>query len=202
MDRAGRGINRVFEAALRAGRPEPDYARSTPDQVSVAVSLGRSDIELVRFVIEHDQRSNQRFELPGLQVVRALKDNPRMTLGEVAEILQETPNRTRSRLTAMVEQGVIEMRGDGRARRYTLSSSSCRALSSAASYVRVQALDEPQQTQLILNYVDATGSISRGEAAELCGTSPEAARRLLFKLRDEGVFRIEGERRGARYVRA
>lgn len=202
VDRAGRGINRVFEAALRAGRPEPDYARSTTDQVSVTVSLGGSDLELVRFVIEHDQRSKQRFELPDLQVVRALKDNPRMTLAEIAEILQQPQSRTRTRLIAMVEQGLIEMRGDGRARRYTLSSLSYRALSSAASYVRVRTFDEPQQAQMILNYVDAKGSISRSEAAELCGTSPEAARRLLFKLRDDGVLRIEGERRGARYVRA
>lgn len=201
VDRAGRGINRVFEATLRSGRPEPDYTRSTTDQVSVTVALGGSDTELVRFVIEHDQRSRQRFELPDLQTVRALKDSPRMTLSEIAEILQQPQQRTRTRLTNLLEDGLIEMRGDGRARRYTLSAASYRALSSATNYVRVRPFDEPQQTQMILNYIDANGSISRSEAAELCGTSPEAVRRLLFRLRDDGVLRIAGERRGARYFR-
>lgn len=199
VDRAGRGINRVFETALRSGRPEPDYTRSTADQVAVTVALGGSDTDLVRFVIEHDQRSKQRFELPDLQIVRALKDNPRMTLSEIAEILQQPQQRTRSRLTTLLEDGLVEMRGDGRARRYTLSAATYRSLSSAANYVRIRPFDEPQQIQMILNYIDANGSISRSEAAELCGTSPEAARRLLFRLRDERVLRIVGERRGARY---
>lgn len=201
VDRAGRGINRVFEAALRSGRPEPDYARSTADRVAVTVALGGSDIELVRFVIEHDQRANRRFELPDLQIVRALKDDPRMTLGEIAEILQQPMQRTRNRLTALVEDGLVEMRGDGRARRYMLSAASYRSLSSATDYVRVRPFDEPQQIQMILNYVDANGSISRSEAADLCGTSPEVARRLLFRMRDDGLLRMEGQRRGARYVR-
>lgn len=201
VDRAGRGINRVFEATLRSGRPEPDYTRSAADQVAVTVALGGSDAELVRFVIEHDQRSKQRFELPDLQIVRALKDSPRMTLGEIAEILQQPRQRTRTRLTSLLEDGLIEMRGDGRARRYTLSAASYRALSSATNYVRVRPFDEPQQTQMILNYIEANGSISRSEAAELCGTSPESVRRLLFRLRDDGILRIDGQRRGARYFR-
>lgn len=75
----------------------------------------------------------------------------------------------------------------GRARRYLLSSSTYRKLASGAGYVRVRAFDEPQQAQMILNHVDANGSISRSEAAELCGTNPpENARRILLKLRDDG----------------
>ncbi len=201
VDRAGRGINRVFEAALRSGRPEPDYTLSTADQVAVTVALGGSDTELVRFVIEHDQRSRRRFELPDLQIVRALKDDPRMTLAEIAELLQQPRQRTSNRLTTLVEDGLVEMRGDGRARRYMLSAASYRSLSSTTDYVRIRPFDEPQQVQMILNYVDANGSVSRSEAADLCGTSPEAARRLLFRLRDDGILRIEGQRRGARYVR-
>lgn len=201
VDRAGRGINRVFEAALRSGRPEPDYSRTTADQVAVSLELGGSDIDLVRFVTEHDQHADYRFELPDLQIVRALKDSPRMTLGELAEIMQQPQNRARKRLTAMLEEGLIEMRGDGRGRRYMLSAATYRSLKQAADYVRVRPFDTPQQVQMILNYVDAHGSISRGEAAELCGTSPDEIRRVLFQLRDEGVLRMEGQRRGARYLR-
>jgi ATP-dependent DNA helicase RecG len=201
VDRAGRGINRVFEAALRSGRPEPDFTRSTADHVTVTVELGGADTELVRFVIEHDQRTQRPFDLPDLQIVRALKDDPRMTLGDLAEVLQQPLQRTRARLTTLVEDGLIEMRGDGRARRYTLSASTYRSLSSTANYVRVRSFDEPQQVQMILSYIDANGSISRSEAAELCGTSPYEARRLLSRLRDEGALQIRGERRGARYFR-
>lgn len=201
VDRAGRGINRVFESVLRTGRPEPDYSRTTADQVSVSLELG-SDAELVRFVVEHDQRANHRFELPDLQIVRALKDSPRMNLREISDVLQQSQQRTQTRLTSMLEEGLIEMRGDGRARRYLLSAASYRSLEGAANYVRIRPFDRFQQTQMILNYIDAHGSISRGEAAELCGMSPEDASRILQRLRNEGELLLEGQRRGARYIRA
>lgn len=191
----------MFESVLRTGRPEPDYSRTTADQVSVSLELG-SDAELVRFVVEHDQRANHRFELPDLQIVRALKDSPRMNLREISDVLQQSQQRTQTRLTSMLEEGLIEMRGDGRARRYLLSAASYRSLEGAANYVRIRPFDRFQQNQMILNYIDAHGSISRGEAAELCGTSPEGASRILQRLRNEGELLLEGQRRGARYIRA
>lgn len=199
VDRAGRGINRVYEASLRAGKPEPDYTRSSSDRVSVSIQLGGTDTELVRFVVEHDDRAGRKFDLVDLQIVRALKDDPRLSAADLADILQRPRVWTKGRLSELLEEGLIEMRGDGRGRKYTLSASTYRRLSSTAGYVRVRAFDEPQQRQMILNYVEANGSISRSEASELCGTTPEAARRTLLRLRDEGALQIRGERRAARY---
>lgn len=201
VDRAGRGINKVFEASLRAGRPEPDFTRSSSDRVSVSVQLGGTDAELVKFVIEHDERAGRKFDLVDLQIVRALKDDPRMSAADIADVIQRPLVWTKGRLATHLEEGLVEMRGDGRGRRYTLSAATYRRLSSAAGYVRVRAFDEPQQRQMILNYIDANGSISRSEAAELCGTAPEAARRLLLRLRDQGILELRGERRASRYFR-
>ena len=202
VDRIGRGISRVFEATLRGGHAAPDYSRSDADQVVVSVDVGGADLEMVRFIVNHDERAGRRFELADLQIVRALRDNPRLTLGEVTRILQRSEHWTRTRLTRLLEEGVVEMRGDGRARRYTLSGATYRAFSTASSYVRVRSFDGPQQAQMVSNYIDAHGSISRGEAAELCGTSPEAARRLLKRMVDDGALVLEGDRRTARYRRA
>ncbi|WP_298863548.1 crosslink repair DNA glycosylase YcaQ family protein [uncultured Microbacterium sp.] len=199
VDRAGRGINRVFEASLRAGRPEPDYTRSSAERVSVSMQLGGTDSDLVRFVVEHDDRAGRRFDLVDLQIVRALKEDPRLSAADIADILQRPLVWTKARLATHLEEGLIEMRGDGRGRKYTLSAATYRRLASAAGYVRVRAFDEPQQRQMILNYVQANGSISRSEAAELSGTAPEAARRVLLRMRDEGALELRGERRAARY---
>lgn len=199
VDRAGRGINRVFEASLRAGRPEPDYTRSSAERVSVSVQLGGTDGDLVRFVVEHDDRAGRKFDLVDLQIVRALKEDPRLSATDIADVLQRPLVWTKARLSTHLEEGLIEMRGDGRGRKYTLSAATYRRLASAAGYVRVRAFDEPQQRQMILNYVQANGSISRSEAAELSGTAPEAARRVLLRMRDEGALELRGERRAARY---
>ncbi|WP_313354164.1 RNA-binding domain-containing protein [Microbacterium sp.] len=199
VDRAGRGINRVFEASLRAGRPEPDYTRSTSERVSVSVQLGGTDSDLVRFVVEHDDRAGRRFDLADLQVVRALKEDPRLSAADIADVIQRPLVWTKSRLAMLLEEGLVEMRGDGRGRRYTLSAASYRRLASAAGYVRVRAFDVLQQRQMILNFVEANGSISRSEAADLSGATPEAARRMLLRMREEGALVLRGERRAARY---
>lgn len=200
VDRTGCGLNRVFEATLRGGRPEPDYSRTDADHVVVSLLAGGADIGMVRFVVNHDEASGRAFDLAELQIVRSLRDDPKLTLGELASIVQRSDATTRTKLTRLLEEGVIEMRGNGRARRYTLSGATYRVLENPAGHVRVRAFDDPQRRQMILNYVETHGSISRSEAAELCGTSPEAARGLLGRMRDEGLLHIIGQRRTARYV--
>jgi ATP-dependent DNA helicase RecG len=153
----------------------------------------------VRFVVEHDERAGRKFDLVDLQIVRALKEDPRLSATDIADILQRPLVWTKARLAIHLEEGLIEMRGDGRGRKYTLSAATYRRLSSAAGYVRVRAFDEPQQRQMIMNYVAANGSISRSEAADLTGTAPDAARRMLLRMRDAGVLVLRGERRAARY---
>ncbi len=54
----------------------------------------------------------------------------------------------------------------------------------------------------LTDYVGTYGSITRGQAAELCQLSPPRARTVLKGLVDEGVLVITGQRRGARYVLA
>lgn len=54
---------------------------------------------------------------------------------------------------------------------------------------------------MIRDYVDAYGSITRGQAAALCQLSPTQARGVLKRMVDKDQLRLVGERRGAKYVR-
>ncbi|GMA41723.1 hypothetical protein [Mobilicoccus caccae] len=55
---------------------------------------------------------------------------------------------------------------------------------------------------MILQYVDAYGSITRGQVADLCSVTALQARSLLKKLVEAGELALIGERRAARYIRA
>jgi hypothetical protein len=46
-------------------------------------------------------------------------------------------------------------------------------LDAPAGYVRVHGLEPLQQEQMVLQYVDAHGHISRAEAADLCSLTPD-----------------------------
>ena len=200
VERTGRGINRVFEWTLRSGRNAPDYSRTDANQVVASLPIDDADLAVVKFVIEHDERSGRRFSLPELQIVHALLDDPRLTVGELARITQASEIATRSTVTRLVEGGVVEMRGNGRGRRYALSAAAYRTLSTRSSYVRVLSFDEVQQEQMVLSYVKSHGRITRRDAAELCSISSEAAKALLRGMRDKKLLSMVGDRRSAYYT--
>jgi ATP-dependent DNA helicase RecG len=59
-----------------------------------------------------------------------------------------------------------------------------------------------QQEQMVLQYVEKHGRISRREAAELCKITGSQAYRLLDRLAEQGRIVREGERgRGVSYRR-
>lgn len=200
VERTGRGISRVFEWTLRTGRTSPDYSRTDSSRVVVSLPIGNPDLSVVKFVVEHDEAAGRPFSLAELQVVHALLDDPKLTSGELARITQAGEIATRSTLTRLVEGGVVEMRGNGRGRRYTLSAATYRDLSTPSSYVRVRSFDDVQQEQMVQTYVRSHGSITRREAADLCSITSEEAKGLLRSMRDKGLLDMVGERRGARYI--
>ncbi|MBF0816544.1 putative DNA binding domain-containing protein [Microbacterium paludicola] len=202
VERTGRGINRVFESTLRAGRAAPDFSRTDAHHVVVTVPTGRADLAVVRFLVAHTERRGRPFSLEELLVLHALQDDPRLTVGELADLVQRSQIATRTVLTRMVEEGLIEMRGNGRGRRYTMSAATYREISSPAGYVRVRSFDTAQQEQMVLTYVRSHGSITRAQAADLCALPSDAAKHLLRSLRDRGFLRLVGERRAAHYVLA
>jgi ATP-dependent DNA helicase RecG len=89
-------------------------------------------------------------------------------VGSLAALVQRTEAETRSLLPRMVERGWMQARGDGKGRTWHLSAALYRVLDAPAGYVRVRGFEPLQQEQMILQFVDAHGHITRHQAAELC----------------------------------
>ncbi|MBK5249931.1 MAG: putative DNA binding domain-containing protein [Actinomycetales bacterium] len=202
VERSGRGIPRMFESTLRVGRAAPDFTRSTNESVVAVFPITEADASLARYVIEQEQKTGRPSRLADLQVLHELRQDGAVTALEAAELLQKTEPETRSALARMIEDGVVEARGTGRGRTYHLSAAVYRALGSGSAYVRVRSFDPIQQRQMILNYVDAHGRITRSQAAELSAISPTQASSLLRTLVQSGDLELRGERRGAHYIKA
>jgi ATP-dependent DNA helicase RecG len=101
----------------------------------------------------------------------------------------------------MVERGWIEARGDGRSRNWHLSASLYRALDAPAGYVRIHGFEPLQQEQMVLQYVDAHGEITRAQASDLCALTVDQASRLLRRLEREGKLQRKGNTKGAVYIK-
>lgn len=199
VDRIGRGISRVFEQQLSLGRPSPDYSGSTAESVIVRVRSGPADSDLASYIAQY-RRSGEDLDLRDLLALHEIRAQRRINTARAAELFQIDQPSARAKLNALVERGLLESRGESRARTYHMSAALYRQLGKSARYVRTKGFDRIQQREMVLAFVATHGSISRGEAAELCQIAPLQAGRLLRRLRDHGELVMAGERRGARYT--
>lgn len=199
VDRTGRGIDRVFMSQLSLGRPAPDYGRTTSSTVVARLRAGPADRDLAVF-IEESRRQGVEFPLEDLLTLHEVRVERRITSSRAAELFQTSVDEARAVLNRLVEQGLLEARGEGKGRTYHLAAAVYRRLGEPTHYVRTRGFDAIQQEQMVLTYVEGNGSISRREAAELCQISPSQAGQLLRRLRDAGTLDLVGERRGSRYV--
>jgi ATP-dependent DNA helicase RecG len=200
VERAGRGISRIFTEQLRFGRPAPDYGRSTNDHVIAILPGGPANLAATRWILEQEAQQGTPFALAELQVLAELTQQRRATTAELARLVQRSDNETRRLLMRMVERGWVEARGDGKGRSWHLSSALYRALQVPSGYVRVRGFERSQQETMIGQYVQAHGSVTRAEVAELCAITPDQASRVLRRLVTQGKLVRRGERRGSVYT--
>ncbi|MCC7078888.1 MAG: putative DNA binding domain-containing protein [Acidimicrobiia bacterium] len=201
VERTGRGVNLIFGGQARYGRALPDYHRSTREHVTVVIPGGPANLALVRFLTEESEAGRQMgFEQ--LLVLNELAHERRITTAEAATLLQEDTGSVRGVLNRMVDAGLLEARGERKGRVWMLAPALYEAIGEGSGYVRGRGFDAIQQEQMILQYVEAYGSITRGQAAELCRVKPEQARRVLKRLTERGDLGLVGEKRGARYERS
>lgn len=200
VDRAGRGIREMYGQLLRAGRGVPDYSATNNSAVIVQIATSDADLEMVRFVVEYEEANGRTLQLPQLQILHEIKAMGPETTSELVEATHESDSVVRTHLARLTEMGLIESRGNGRSRRHHLTAAFFR-LAQSSAYVRLQDTDPIQQDHMILAFVDQFGSITRGKAAELCHLTAPQARTALKRLTDAGELQMQGERRGAHYVR-
>ncbi|HEU6452257.1 MAG TPA: ATP-binding protein, partial [Gemmatimonadaceae bacterium] len=201
VERTGRGIDTIFEGQLRYGRPAPDYSRSTPGSVQLVLAGGSANLALARFIMERDTPGH-RVTVDEMLVVNAVDRERRLELARAAELVQRSEPATRAILERLVESGVLEARSERRERVYHFSAATYRALGRPAEHVRLTGIEPIQREQMVLQFVDAHGRITRSQAADLCQIGGREARSVLEKLVNRGDLVVRGEKRGAYYERS
>ncbi|MFH0825647.1 MAG: ATP-binding protein [Pseudomonadota bacterium] len=200
-ERTGRGIDRIYEGLLRYGRPAPDYGRSDAASVIVRMSNSESDPAFLELVLREEERTARPLPLESLIVLSRLRYERRSNTADLAVSTQKSESETRAVLEKLTEAGLVEAHGSGRGRTYTLSAKLYRTTGQKAGYVRQAGFEPIQQEQMVLSYIDKHGSIRRAEVMDLCRIGADQAYKLLKRLKDSGIIRQKGERKGAVYER-
>ena len=197
VERTARGIDTIFREQLRNGRPAPSYDRSDEAGVVLVLPCGEANLDFVRLVVEEGR--DRPLGLDQLLLLNTLWQERALTTGRASRLVQKPEAEARVVLQGLVEVGLVEARGPGKGRTWHLSAATYRRLGQESAYVRQRGFERLQQEQMVLQYVEAHGRITRREAVELCRLSPDQAYRLLSKLTAEGKLVRHGAKKGAWY---
>ena len=200
-ERTGRGIDRIYEGLLRYGRPAPDYSQTTSSDVYVFMGDCKADFQFLKLILEQETKLGRSLPLDSLIIMSALRMERRLSSIDLAQQIQKPVAAARSAVEKLMEQGLVEAHGTGRGRTYTLSKSIYKTAGKIIEYVNQKGIDQIQQIQLVLNLVEANGSVTRGQVMKLCHLNEHQAYYLLRKMVKQGKLCQRGKRRNAVYLR-
>ena len=199
VERTGRGVSIIYSGQLRNGRPAPSYDRSTETTVSVTLYGGPADLDFVQFVVAEENQQQRPFTVGELLVLDYVRQERDLDTPTAANLIQRPDTEARIMLENLVENGLLERRGTCRARTYHLSAGVYRQMGQPAAYVHTRGFEPLQMENMIRQYVQAHGRITRRDVVELCRVSPNQAGYLLKKLSENNELELVGLGRNAFY---
>lgn len=200
VERTGRGVDLIYRGMLRYGRTLPDYSRSNPYSVVLRLSLADADQQFLKVVLAEEARLGGRMPIDSLIVLDALREGRRLKIDELAEAVQKEAARVRASVETLVESGLLQAHGTGRGRSYTLSSQLYDLQGKRAEYIRQAGFNKLQSEQLVKNYIQKHGRITRGDVMTLCNMTKIQAYRLLKQMSDEKFIEKHGDKKSACYM--
>lgn len=194
-ERTGRGIDRIYEGSLIYGNPLPDYKNSTSTNVSLFIPRSRPDLKMTKLIFDEQKKLNHNLSLNSLLILNTLKNYPKSTIKEISIESNISEGIIKNILDMYIENGIVDEFGSGHTRSFALSSNVYKLKTKR----RFDNNEKIKDTDLIVNKVKESGSISRAEVVELLGISSDSAYRRLKSLVNKGVLRSEKKGRYTRY---
>lgn len=185
VERTARGIDTIFYEQLKNGRPAPSYDRTTDTDVMLVIPGGKANLQFARLVTE-ESRADRPLGLDDLLVLNRLWIDRQLDTALAATLIQKPEIEARSTIQRLVEAGLVEPRGEKKGRLYHLSAATYRRLGEKAAYVRQRGFEPLQQEQMVLQFAEKHGKITRKETADLCHIGSFQANRLLSRLFKSG----------------
>jgi ATP-dependent DNA helicase RecG len=188
VERAGQGMNIMFERSIRQSKPLPELT-ADENQVRLTLHGNVTNPAFLRFMEKVGEQMLSDFNTQDMLVLDSLQRG------------EEVPEELRQRLSGLVDLGVVETVGRGRGIRHLISRRYYSAVGKPGVYTRKRGLDEEHNKALLVTHL---GRSPNGcPISELQEVLPPLSRNhikgLLDKLRNEGKVTLSGKRRWARW---
>lgn len=187
VERAGQGMNRIFEECIKESKPRPDFTNTDDYQVSVTLLGEVQDARFLRF----------------LEQIRREGLSPSLTQDLLVLDLihrgQPLPDDLKSRLPVLAEQGIIETIRRGE---YILSRRFYGFLGQPGVYTGKRGLDKGTNRELLMKHI-RDSKRDGASLRELLQVNPALSRsqvqKLVLELKAEGRVHVRGRANAARW---
>lgn len=196
VNRAGIGVDQIFEQQLVDGKDLPRY---DADESHVRMQLPTTiNPDFAQFVFEA-RRAGAGLELDDLIVLRGVASRGALDRWSAAELLQLDEQRAAQRLVSLREGGFLLPEGRGRATVYRFADRYVHLARMGGANDLASAADESVR-RMILTMLREHEYLSNADLRQLTGLSRGQVYQLMRQLREEGLVEVRGWGRGARYV--
>ncbi|MBZ0152375.1 MAG: putative DNA binding domain-containing protein [Planctomycetes bacterium] len=190
VERAGQGMNLMFERSIRQGKPRPEFTGTDSWRVVLTLHGELRDPRLLRFLERVAKETDFVLGAHDLLLLDAIHADAGI------------PDAHRGELLRLKELGIIESIGRGKGTRYLLARRFYAAIGEHGVYTRRRGLDAAANRQLLLQHLQAAGDAG-SKMQELQQVLPAISRHqikaLLQALLGDGQVRLEGVRRASRW---
>lgn len=190
VNRSNLGIARMFSAFLIEGK-RPPVIQEIGD--SVAVTFLRSDMD-ASFRSMIAEIKDPPLDVDELLALSFLRQNPLSDVSQIAEYCNCSPRRSQEVLDALADRGLAESGDPNKHSLWQLS------LTLRRLYPSIQVETNDRESILNLLRMNPTEGVSVGLIIDQCGMSRSSAKRLLGKLREEGLVQMIGKGANVRWI--
>lgn len=195
VQRSGQGVDIIYRSMIMNGKPYPIYSNYS-DSVQLTLFSATEDIEFVKYIMTEQEKYSSTFSLSELMILRYLTDNRIIKLNEAIKLTQCSENITKKSLNSLRDMRLIENFGN----KYTLTERVYESMGKGIDYTKDLLTNYIKSKQLILEYIEKKGSITRSVVEELCGVTEKQARNTLEKMQNENLITISGAGRSTKYI--
>ena len=197
VNRAGLGVDRIYEELLLLGKDLPRY---DADESHVRLVLPtRTHADFVRFIHEA-RRGGETLTLDDLILLRRLTRRRSLDRWTAAELLQLPDPEAAEQLVSLRERGYLVAQGRGRGTVYRLAPRHADLVDAAVPTEDDIWVDEESVRLRLIALLSERGRLTNNEIRGISGYSRARVLRLMRSLRDEGLVEVRGRGRGAHYV--
>ena len=196
VQRTGQGVDIIFREMVSSGKPYPQY-HVYNEAVALTIFSAIDDVNFVKFIASEQDKIQKMLPLSELMILRYLTEHKRIMLSEAQDLTQLPAAEARKSCNDLIKNGLIELSG----KEYMLTAKVYEAIKSDVEYVQDTVIRYVKAKSLIGEYLKSAEFITNEKIRELCGFTRQQARTTLDKMQSEGILRLEGKGRAARYYK-